>query len=974
MAYSNHTEKDVDYIKKKRGGCFVSTLQWFIIVVLVAVIITVSVLIAYYVPKSSCDDTPADPVSGLPPQPDEPEDVHNPTEARLPGNVEPEHYTVDIKTYLDETDGEHSDKQFSFEGTVHVDIICFKTTNTITLHAHSSIYPISMTFGHKTHQGELEDLTIVGWNRDLKPEYEFLNIILESNIEAGEKYLLKIAFNGTLIQPDLLGYYVSNYTVDGEEGERHLACTQFGLTYARRGFPCFDEPALKATFDIILEHRDSRSALSNMPIIKIEPGSEDGWLRTHFDTTLTMSTYVIALVISDFVNITRYTESSIPVSVWAPEDRIEAFEYAVDMATQQVDIFEKLYRIPYAPPKLDNVAIPNFYFSGMENWGVVLYRDSRIAYTPGIDTPYQKQRSNSLVSHEVAHQWFGDLVTCQWWDHTWLNEGITSFVEYIGSNHTEPDWQVFEQVFQWSDLYAAMNVDSSGDSHPVIYQVGTTSSEVLAVFDTISYQKGASLVHMMADFLTPVTLTEGFTLYLNSHNYSNVVSDDLFRALTKVDIGRNNVDVKKIMDTWTLQMGYPVVNVSRDKDDPTIIHTTQQHFLLDPTDRPTDKYGDMGYKWYVMLTYTHEGDQTFDNVGRTWQNRGPADVQMTGVTSDDWVLFNVHNVGYYRVNYEPENWEKLAQQLLTEHKVIPIRSRTELLSDSFTLSHGHQLDQLTAWKLTEYLSEEEEYNPWRATTDNIATTKTMLKRTTAYGYYQKYMRNLIHPMYTKYGWDFTDEEFLVYMSTMTAINVACGHAHASCVEECKDQYHQWIDTGNNTIRADTKTTVYCTAIRYGGDVEWEFAMEMYESKLTDPTDRSYLQATMACTHIPYLLSRYLEYSLTWGWANTGIHNARRYSAVGFSIAWTFTMDNFDELLETYGDAAYDIVWGFSDEMNTRREKEMLEEFAELHNDMPENAASNFYAALHRIELSIIWMDRNYDQLKLWFQEKTKDSI
>ncbi|XP_077994242.1 aminopeptidase N-like [Glandiceps talaboti] len=971
MAYNNYMAED-SYHKKKQPGCFVSWSMWFIILLIVAILITTAVLITYYVPQSSCDATPTtDPYMGLPPPPEQPQDVHNPTNGRLPDNVKPSHYKVDIKTYLDEPEGGSKDKQFTFEGTVEIDITCQETTHVITLHAHRTINALSATVTHLPKTGQPTDIEVIDWDTQPKqPEFEFLNINLGSSIEVGESYLLTIDYEGTLLQPDLLGYYVSNYTVNGEE--RHLACTQFGLSYARRGFPCFDEPQLKATFDIILEHRDGRRALSNMPVTKTEEPAV-GWTRTYFDTTPTMSAYVIALVVADYVNITRYTESGIPVSVWAWEENIHAFEYAVEMATQQVDIFTRAWGVPYTLPKLDNVAIPNFYFSGMENWGVILYRDTRIAYEAGIDTPYQAQRSNSLVSHEVAHQWFGDIVTCKWWDHTWLNEGITSFVEFIGTNHTEPDWQVFEQIFQWTDLYPAMRADSIGDSHPIVYSVGTTSDEILAAFGILAYQKGASLTQMMVDFLTKETFTSGITQYIKKHNHSNVESDDLFEVLTEADAGKTKLNVKLIMDTWILQMGYPVVSVTRDVENPSIIHTDQEHFLLDPEDEPTDKYGDMGYKWYVMLTYTHDGERAFENPGRTWQNRGPVSIQLNGATANDWVLFNIHQAGYYRVKYENDNLDKLAVQLKTDHEVIPVRSRAALLSDSFTLADGHQLDELAAWKLTEYLDDEKEYIPWRTTTDSLGRTKIMLKRTSAYGHYEKYMRHQISPLYGDLGWQFTLDDLLNYLNRLVGINVACAHGHTDCVDECKKQYTDWMTTGNNSmIRDDTKAVVYCIAIRYGGEAEWQFAMDMYESKITPAGDRSYLQTSMACTHIPWLLTRYMEYSMAMDWATIGIRNVRKYSPVGFSIAWSFALDHFDDLYETYGDAAYYTMWEFSEEMNTDRDKNDLEMFARAHSDMSESAASNFYDALHIIDRNIMWMDRNYQPLYLWFGEVTKE--
>ncbi|XP_006824368.2 aminopeptidase N-like [Saccoglossus kowalevskii] len=684
-------------MKKQKHGCFVSRCAGIVIIVAVALLLTCAVLITYYVPE--CDEVePVEQSVGLPPEPDIPEDTLEPFYGRLPDTLLPIHYNLYIKTYLDDEDG---DLQYTFSGTVEIQINCLKSTDIITLHAHESVTVISATLTPESGGDPTDDI-------DIEREYEFafVHFNLQSSMIEGENYMLSVAYTGSLAQTPNVGYYYTNYVVNGEN--RRLACTQLGLTFARRAFPCFDEPDMKATFDVALEYRNTRLALCNMPIISTTETSA-GWEKTTFERTPTMSTYLIAFIVADYVNITDYTDR-------------------------------------------DHIAVPQFFFGGMENWGIIMYRDTSIYYDPDTDPPSQMEGANVLVSHEIAHQWFGDLVTCQWWDHTWLNEGISSFMEYVGTHHTETDWEMFQQVFQWATLYPALETDSTGDSHPVIYPVGT-EEEVLNIFDIISYLKGASITHMMAGFLSKDTLNDGFTSYLKEHNHDNVVSDDLFAALTEAAKGETNLNVKLIMDTWTLQMGYPVVTVWRDANTATILHTNQSHFLLDPYDEPSSKYDDLGYKWYVPITYTHGSEQEFKNPALKWQNRGPASIELNGASDNDWIILNINQTGYYRVNYQNNDWEKLADQLKDDHLVIPVRSRTALISDSFTISHGHQLDQVIAWKITEYMQEESDYNPWRALTDNIETTKRMLKRTTSYGYYERYVRRQITPMYDALGWD-----------------------------------------------------------------------------------------------------------------------------------------------------------------------------------------------------------------------------
>ncbi|XP_077977919.1 aminopeptidase N-like [Glandiceps talaboti] len=960
------------YDKEEKTGCYVSKSSWIAIITLVILLIAGSILITYFAVQ--CDTLEVvedDPYDGLPPPPEDVEEDHEMYDGYLSKDLKPIHYDVTIKTYLDTEDGE---KQFTFEGEVTMEILCQVSTPVITIHAHESV---------KVDHDTVKLIHIHGGDHDHEMEYshveedrkyEYLVIYLKSGdtLVAGDTYTLTMSYTGTLLQDDLMGYYLSNYTRSNGE-EVHMSATQLETVNARRVFPCFDEPTFKATFQFTLIHRNTRKALWNMPMISTETDGSGLWNTSYFEkTNVIMSTYLVAIVIADFVSIEVTTPTGVLFRVWGDAEDIYSANYSLQTGVKQLTFFEEFWGIPYPLPKMDMVSVPDFYFGAMENWGLILTRSSYFYYDPEKHSPSIKWRIASINSHELAHMWFGNMVTTAWWDHIWLNEGLTSYYEHVGCAATEPEFETFDQIYQRDDVFRAFAADAKGSSHPVVVPGVGWPDETWYLFDRIGYEKGSSLVRMMRQFLGEDTLKDGLTHYLTKHLYGNVVTDDLFEALTEIDKGRNNYNVKLIMDTWVLQMGFPVVNVTATFDDESktaSVKTTQQHFLLDPFDEPDDKFVHFDYTWYVPLTYTHSGEREYIKPAEIWQNRGPVDFQINDVTSEDWILVNINQTGFYRVNYDTANWEKLAAQLLENHSIFTTTNRAGLIEDSFNLGHAHQLSQTIAWKVTQYLSKDMEYNPWNTVIDNIGYTRDMLKGKSTYGDMERYVRTLVTPVYENYGWDFSSELFLVYESTMNAIETACYYGNYDCVDHASNLYAEWMEIpDNNTIPYFVKPVVYCTAIKHGSDFEWEFAWQMYTSETTIASDKEYLQTAMACTKDTWILARYLESALEESWANTAVSNALDNSPVGFPIAWTFTMDNFETLLAIYDEAAYDIVWGFADYINTDSYKTQLEEFARLHSDMPTSAAGKFYDALHTVDLNIMWMKSNFDDLHKWFRE------
>ncbi|PNF24028.1 hypothetical protein B7P43_G08642 [Cryptotermes secundus] len=436
---------------------------------------------------------------------------------------------------------------------------------------------------------------------------EMYTLSLEPALEAGQTYILDISFRG-LLKDSLYGFYRSSYKA--ENGTKiWMAATQFEPTHAREAFPCFDEPAMKARFELSISRPADMVTLSNMPIRaneSIAGRSDRVW--DHYEVSPNMSTYLLAIVIAnpDFIPIkdTGYLDtnsqnaSSPEFRVYARKRLIDSAKYAMSVGPRILKFYGDFFSIHYPLPKMDLAAIPDFGSGAMENWGLVTYRESNLLYDPASSPMSDKDKVVIIVAHELAHQWFGNLVTMKWWSDLWLNEGFATYMQYVGSNHVEPSWEMQDKFLVY-EQQPAMALDSLRSTHPVSSKV-QNPSQISEVFDAISYSKGASLIRMLNNSLTEDVLRKGLTRYLNKWKYRNAEEGDLWEALTE-EIREKaasslppNVTVKQVMDTWTLQGGYPVLTVTRDYSAGSAV-LSQVRFTLDNSSADT--------LWYIPVSY-----------------------------------------------------------------------------------------------------------------------------------------------------------------------------------------------------------------------------------------------------------------------------------------------------------------------------------------------------------------------------------
>ncbi|KAI8500624.1 hypothetical protein Bbelb_214420 [Branchiostoma belcheri] len=881
---------------------------------------------------------------------------------RLPLSLQPETYDVLLKIDME---------NFVFSGHVEILMLCNSSATEVIIHSNKlNISKVTFT----DDDGSTRDITDFWFHMP----NQFLVVPTGKALREGQMYRLYVEFVGPL-KDDLAGLYLSQYA--GPNGDPiYLATTQMQPTDARKAFPCFDEPAFKANFTTRIVHKSGLSALSNMPIIRNETNTpEAGWTTAYFQPTVRMPTYLLAFIVCDFGYIELTTENGHTLRVWGRKEAIDsgAAAYALDIGNRSLTYLEQYYDVGYPLPKSDMVAVPDFAAGAMENWGLIIYRETALLYNPATDAQSNKKRVATVVVHELAHQWFGNLVTNQWWDDLWLNEGFATYVESFGTGVVEPTWQMKDQ-FVIDDLQSVFQPDGLGNSHPIYVPVNHPD-EINEIFDAISYAKGGSLIYMMVDFLGENTFRKGLTMYLNALAYRNAFHDDLWNYLTKGAIEDNKDgdlpgnNVKTVMDTWTLQMGYPVVSVVTSGNQYAV---TQKHFLYDYTANVTDKYGDLGYKWYVPLTYS-QGTANLDTPLTQWMAPDDETVTLQSVTPNgNWILVNIDQKNYYRVNYDADNWNKLKDALMSDHTVFKKTDRAGLIDNTFSFARSGDLNITVALDMTKYLAAELDYVPWSAAVGSLAYLTIMLERSKVYGMFKDYYLTRVQNLYEHYGWADQMDDQLNTFAQVTAIGRYCRLGNETCIDEAKRKFAQWKSEAdpdtNNPIEADFKTSVYCNAVRYGKVDDYDFVWDRYRYS-TNAAEQSKLLLALGCNREPWILSRHLDRCLNSKEVRRqDIRSCIQYvmqNEYGRSLGWDFVRAKWTELQETLGgfSSLSRLIATASEAFNTEFQLQELIDFAAKHPNAG-SATRAIEQAIEKTKANIRWMNDNEEVIYNWLQQ------
>jgi puromycin-sensitive aminopeptidase len=639
---------------------------------------------------------------------------------RLPGDVIPRKYRLSYDS-IDLVG-------FKFHGTVEIDVEVVNETSEVKMNA-LELWLMAASFaqdgGDKVEAKSVE----------IHFEKQEATLKFGTPLKPGPA-TIEVEFTGEL-NDKLAGFYRSTYTLDGKK--RVMATTQFEATDARRAFPCWDEPACKATFEVCLTIPADRIAISNMPCIHtntIERNGEKMKVCRYAETPI-MSTYLLAMVVGEFDQVSEYTKEGVLTTVYTPVGKSEQGRFALKVACEALSFFQSYFGVEYPLRKSDLLAIPDFAAGAMENWGCVTYREAALLIDEKNSSAAMKQRVAMVVCHELAHQWFGNLVTMEWWTHLWLNEGFATFMQYVAVDHIFPEWDVWTE-FCTSVQSSAMRLDALSSSHPIEVEVGHPD-EVDEIFDAISYQKGASLIRMVDTFVGRENMKRGLKVYLTRHAYSNALTEDLWAAIGEV----SGKDVASLMAGWTSQMGYPVLHLDGS-------NASQTRFLaLKPSEGSDEAKEEASKKWSVPLIGT-----TFDGV----KAAGSLDLVMTGATQDlgcsGTFKLNMNQAGFYRVRYTEAQWDALKPVIGS----LGARDRIGLISDAFALAKAGDMKVSQAMSLAMEYKEDDDYAVWQEISSNVAGLSSLYASQSWFPAFQTWVRTLYTSIAAKLGWDAVEGE------------------------------------------------------------------------------------------------------------------------------------------------------------------------------------------------------------------------
>ncbi|KAM8973866.1 aminopeptidase N-like isoform 2-T2 [Pelodytes ibericus] len=888
---------------------------------------------------------------------------------RLPKTLKPYHYDVELRPVL----VKNAQGLYVFYGKSTAYFTCVEATNLVIIHSNK----LNFTTPNKAvlRDSDTNDLPVSIVEEVLLTNYLVLHVV--NSLEVGKNYSVHTDYIGELAD-DLAGFYRSEYVEDGET--KIIATTQMQAPDARKAFPCFDEPAMKATFKITLIHKEDYVALSNMNSISETDVTIDGepWRRTEFDTTVKMSTYLVAFIVSQFKSIGDPGNSTTTgVRIWGRKKAIEdekQGDYALHITKIILDFFVDYYKAPYPLPKSDQVALPDFSAGAMENWGLVTYRETALLFDEQSSSIGNKERVLTVVSHELAHQWFGNLVTIRWWNDLWLNEGFASYVEYLGADKAEPTWNI-KDLTVLNDIHRVMAVDALASSHPLTSKEEevNTPSEISELFDSIAYSKGASVIRMLSSFLTEEVFIEGLATYLDDFKYDNTVYSDLWDRLQVVVDANPSLNlpntVGNIMDRWVLQMGFPAVKI-----DTTTGIVSQSHFLLDP-DSVVTRPSDFGYEWIVPISF-----RKTSNDGMYWLTGPSETVEEFKTGAGQWFLANINVTGYYRVNYDDKNWDELLKQLETDHSVIPVINRAQIIDDAFNLARAKHINTTRALDTTRYISEDVEYMPWQATLSSLSFFVQMFDRTDVYGPMKEYLKKQVTPLFQHFKTltgNFTQrpESLTDQYNEINAINTACSYGIPECAELATELFNEWRTTGDNRIHPNLRSTIYCSAVAQGGEAEWNFIWEKFAAS-DNAQESDKLRAALACSKEPWILNRLLEYSLD----SNKIRRQDTVSTIsnvcsnviGQGLSWDFVRAKWSDIFELFGASSFsfgNLIERVSRRFATEFELQQLEQFKLDNQDVGFGTATRtLEQAIEKTKANIKWVNENKEPVLKWFQD------
>ncbi len=775
---------------------------------------------------------------------------------------------------------------------------------------------------------------------NFKSKNNKLVINSSSKFEKEENVKLRIEFEGK-IADDLKGIYASKYLSNSGKEEK-LISTQFEPTDARNAFPCIDEPNYKAKFNLTLIIHSNLTAISNMPIEKTKNLNEKE-TQIKFQETPIMSTYLLFFAIGKIKSKQLKTNNNILIRVWATNEQEKFSDFALETSEKLLDYFESYFGTKYPLPKLDHIAIPDFAAGAMENWGCISYRETALLVDPEKSSIQTKQLVAAIIAHEMAHMWFGDLVTMDWWNDLWLNESFASWMGDKAISNLYPEWDVWTK-FLLDDTNRAFELDALDSSHPIEQEV-KNPDEIGQLFDAISYSKGASLIRMLENYIGEEKFKKGIQQYIVKHQYKNTITNDLWNALSK----SSNKDIKTLMEQWTTKSGFPLILVSEENDK---IKISQEKFSYNPENNDQSE-------WIVPIKYNSLINNTKSKQTHLLETKEDF-IQNKNIT-----IMNTDSSGFYKTSYSNELFTKISNLLTDNINNFSNEERLGLISDYYTLLKSSKIDPGKYLDLIKTLNKENNPYIWKYICGSLKSIDSKLYNTDLYSKYYSFASEIFNNISIDLEWNLdktpleTDQIMIA-----TLIDSACYFGIEDLKNKSSQIFKEISFNSNDEIHPNLKRPLLFSVAYNGESNDFDKIWKLYLNSNSQEEKSLYLGSLTQFKNIDKI--KFLLNQVT-------TKNIRKHDIASVLIgvannnlalptAWEYLKQNWSKILNISGDG-FQLNYIVS-LPSYFQSKDKYEEVENYYSENPVDAASmSMNQTLEKIQNNIFWIDFNLKKFK-----------